>query len=489
MTVIHTPPGFDRAALLSRLNSAALEHSPEYRRAITRTSPTLFALVYLIDYLRGDETGNEVSLSRLHVDMARAARRWVRNDVGPGEIRDAWIAPRGSAKTVWACLILPLWAMAHGHPAGRFVHLFTDADEQARKHLRSLRDELAHNELLGFDFPQLCRPRESRAELYVAESGVAMAAAGLSKSTLGVRLGRQRPSLLLVDDPEPEAGDYDATTKERRLSAVQNKVLPMALNAPLCWTGTTTVHGGLAHDLVRAAAGQETAAWVKEMGIVPRYYPAIERDDEGRERSMWPQRWSLPWLRSIRGTRMFAMNYELMPPDAEHGFWSQRDITVDAGARAGVRVLMIDPAVTSSTRSDFTGLAVVGREPGGKRRAVVDYARGFRLSPEGLRRTVAGLLGQNRSVRRVRVEAVQGGDFLRDALADVCEEFMADLDLYRVHEHKAVRIARCLDHYQRGEVVHSRSLPDLTQQQLAYPNVAHDDVVDAVSAGVEFQLA
>lgn len=480
--------------LLSKLRHSGLGTKPltgssDYRRQITRTSPTLFGLTYLLDHLKLED--GSVTLTELHLAMAAAARRWVRPDLEPGQIRDAWIAPRNSAKSTWAFLVLPLWAMAHQHPAARYVYAFSSSGKQARRHLKTLRTELATNPRLQRDFPELCRSVENRAEQYVAASGVAMAASGMGEDTLGAKIGSARPSMILLDDVEPDEANYESTTKEDRLSEITNKVLPMSVRAVVQWTATTTAFDGLAHDLVRSVTGGQTAPWVSELGFAVRYFPAIVVDPDGAERSLWPQRWPLEWLRSIRGTRDYALNYANHPLSASETFWTSSDVTVDPGARGVRRVLMVDPAVTHGPKSDDTGLAVVGVEPDGRRRAVVDAAMGKQASFDELRAAVGMLLHREQRrgpIRKVAVEQNQGGAVWRAALEPVLEQFPGtELVLFSTAESKEARFARAHDWYQRGWVCHSRELPALTNQLLAYPG-RNDDIADAAIAGCELFL-
>lgn len=491
---LHTPPGFDLHRELAPLNSQALVHSPEYRRWVTRCDPLLFALVYFEDHLSSPETDGELSLSQFHLDFAGAAQRWVRRDLRPREVRDAWIAPRGGAKSTWGFLIAPTWALAHGHR--RFATMFADSGPQAQKHFANLKRELDRNELLRLDYPGLCEPAKRRGHSesdnlisYVAASGQAILAKGIDSATLGAKHGNTRPDLILFDDIEPQESRYSAAGKDKRLRTILDAVLPMNDRAVVQFLGTTTMYGSIMHDLVRSAVGDEVVDWVGEERVRPHYYPAIVTDADGTERSLWPQRWSLPYLQSIRHTRNYAMNMCNLPPSTEGGLWTPEDIRVDPQARAGRRVLMVDPAVTRKTTSDFTGLAVVGMEQGPSGRAVVEFARGVRVSPAGLRKMVAGILGGNPSIRSVRVESNQGGEVWLDALSPIVEAHSwLQIELHHTSESKPSRFARALDWYQRGWVVHSRALPALTEQQLSYPNVAHDDVVDAVVAGLEHWL-
>jgi phage terminase large subunit-like protein len=255
--------------------------------------------------------------------------------------------------------------------------------------------------------------------------------------------------------------------------------------------GTTTMYGSIMHGLVLAASTDDPPEeWITDERVVPHYYPAIMVDDDGAERSLWPQRWSLPYLQSIRNTRQYAMNFANMPPSADAGFWSPEDIIVTSRTDVSRRVLMIDPAVTSTTKSDYTGLAVTGIEPGPTGRAVTEYARQMKLSPEGLRRTVSGILRSNPSIRVVGIEVNNGGDHLLDTLAPTMRDHPGvEIVKHSTSWSKPDRFHRGLDWCQRGWWVLGRELPALTTQMLAYPDIANDDVVDVATAGAEYWLA
>ena len=484
------PAGFDLAPVRTKLRHSGLRTSSGYRRDITRNSPLMFALVYLDHHLRGHD--GQVSLCALHLDTAARMRRdWTRSNLGPSECREAVIAPRESGKTTWPWLVGALWAMAHEHPAGRHIAGFSGSGGQARQHLQSVRVELATNARLQADYPMLCRSVQNRVECYEAASGAAMTAHGMDAETFGAKIGAERPSALLFDDVEPDEKHYGKTTKADRLSQIVNKVLPMAVRAPVCWTATTTAYDSLAHDLVRFGTGQRRPQWIVDAGFDVHYYPAIVVGPDGAEASLWPQQWSLEWLQGHRKTRDYAMNYANMPISNSSVFWSADDITLDPSARGVRRVLMVDPAVTHGPNSDDTGLAVVGVESGGQCRAVVDVAMGKQATFDQLRTAVKTLLHREQAhspIRKVAVEKNQGGEVWRAALEPVVALFPGvELELFSTSESKEARFARAHDWYQRGWICHSRELPALTDQLLAYPG-KHDDIADAVIAGCEVFL-
>ncbi len=480
---------FNLDAYLADVDVRLLGHA-EGRRVITRLSPLLFALLYLPHHLKSPETGDRITLSQFHLDLAESARQWVRRDIGPAELREAWVAPRGSGKSTWCFLVLPLWALAHGHR--RFIAAFADSGPQAQQHLTSLKRELDTNQVFRADFPGLCAPARrlggvtvsDSQSLYLAESGAAFMAKGIDASTLGAKVGNQRPDLLLFDDIEPDASNYSIYQKDKRLATIINAVFGMNTSAVVTIAGTTVMHGSIVHDLVRQATDPDNCPpWLAEENIRTRYYPAILTRDDGDEASLWPERWPLDYLRSIRGTRAFALNMLNQPLALDGDYWSPTDFRYDVPPAVTKRLLSIDPAVTSKTTSDYTGLAVIGYDPTAGR-CVVELARQVKLAPGPLRELVLRILSGDTRIRAVLIETNQGGD----AWAEILGQLPVTVIPLHQTERKEVRAARVLDHYQAGLVAHDGPLLAFEEQACAFPNVANDDVVDAVCSGVHFFL-
>lgn len=486
---IYAPDTFDLDAYLARLNSALMDYG-HYRRTACKTDPLLFALLYFSDHLRSEETGPDINLSQFHIDIARAAERWLRNDLGLGELREAWIAPRGAAKTTWTFVILASWALAFGHR--RFVAAFAENSAMARRHLLSLKQEFATNELLRADFPELCRPARTGGksvadtqDMYISESGAVVMANGIDSTQLGAKVGSRRPDLLLFDDIEPDEGNYSPYQKERRLSTLINGVFAMNPNAVVQLCGTVTMFGSITHDLVRSAHGEDVA-WVREETIRCRYYPAIVQRADGSEASLWEARWPLKYLKSIRHTRSYALNFDNKPRSIaeEGGLFEPTDIVVRDGLRVLERVLWVDPAVTTQSTSDPTGIAVVG-STGSK--VVVEYAVGLRVKPDELKALVGRMLRENADFSTLLVEKNQGGHVWAELLTPVIPRGVA-LKLVHSNESKNARFTRHLDYHQQGLVVYAERFDELERQMLGYPKIDHDDVLDAVAGATEHFL-
>lgn len=500
---IQVPRSVDRAKLLGPLLAGELvrgtwtplyELDADYRRRITRRSPLRFALVYLAHTLRSPLTGGHASLSVLHVDMARAALRWEDNT---RPWRDAWIAPRGAAKSTWCCLVLVLWALAHGWR--RFALLVADTTDQIQVHMGDVRRELDGNDLLREDYPNLIPDRRTRgttdtAATVVGRGGAAIAARGMDTATRGIKIASSRPDLVVLDDVE---GDDDSDPiRARRLDKILNVLLPMNERAAVQLAGTVTRYGSISHAVVRAAIGDgEPEPWIAGTGFRPRYYPAILADD-GRElageRSLWPARWSLPYLQELREREPlnYALNYLGQPaePGGEH--WTAASFLYRSWPVVG-SIVHVDPAVTVTPTSDETAVCVVGQVSDRPGVSLVEYCRGRRVTGSQLRSWLVRLLRENSHIRTVVLEENAGGSWAEILLrprADGRDPWPAavELVLYRAWEPKRDRLHTLEGRYERREVAHRKAFPELERQFIRYPRVAHDDLIDTVAGGVEY---
>jgi hypothetical protein len=120
--------------------------------------------------------------------------------------------PREHAKSVFATLVMPLWAILSGHR--KFAYLFSDTETQAVSFLEDTRIEVETNERLAAVYPEAVEweglPRFNRL---VFKTGAVMAAAGSGKSVRGARKRSQRPDLIVLDDIE---NDQEVINPERR---------------------------------------------------------------------------------------------------------------------------------------------------------------------------------------------------------------------------------------------------------------------------------
>lgn len=469
---------------------------PDCRRILTQHDPLLFAWLYLRDHLRSEETGNQVTIGDMHLAWAREARRWCTPATEPGAHRSAEIAPRNTGKTTWWFLIIPMWLAAHEWST--FIAAFADSGTQAEMHLQTFKHELDRNPLLRKDYPKLCQPLERQHEkrrladnkkMTMQANGFVFGAKGVDAGNLGMKVGKRRPDTILLDDIEPGEEVYSTYQAGQRLIALTDSIMPLNVYARVVLCGTTTMVGSVVHQLVKSKLepGEEPAPWIAEEHFEVHYHPPIVAQPDGTERSCWPARWSLNFLQSIRHTRQFQKNYKNLPAGAGD-YWSIEDIEA-ARERvhhvAGITgaVLSIDPATTAKVTSDRTAFAVVAFSPMAKT-AVVEHSRAVIMPPAQCRDLVLRILSEYPQIRRILIEANQGGDTWRS----VYHHMPVPIELVTQSEPKPVRAARLLNHFQRRRVALRGRQPAFEEEALSFPKGAFDDVLDAVGTGCDYVL-
>ncbi|WP_176739645.1 hypothetical protein, partial [Streptomyces sp. EN16] len=315
--------------------------------------------------------------------------------------------------------ILPTWAAAHGHV--RFAAAFAMAAGPAQTHLATFKREIDTNALLRRDYPKLCtaakRPSGTNIadtqSMYMAESGFVFAARGIDSSNLGMKVGEQRPDLILCDDIEPDESSYGPELARKRRTTLVDAILPLNVYARVVISGTVTLPGSIVHQLVKHARGVETAEWIRDEGFEAHYTPPIIKTAGGYERSVWPAKWPLSYLKSIEHTRSFAKNYANDPMGADGDLWTPDDFRYpgEEGPDPVTHMMLsIDPAVTAKRASDFTGLAVVSWSAQ-TRRCTVHEALAVKIPPgEQLRERVLALLDERPRIGLVLIEVNQGHD-------------------------------------------------------------------------------
>jgi hypothetical protein len=442
----------------------------ELRRRVAYSDPLIFSLLYCPSHLRLDD--GTISLSSIH-------ETWVDQAADPG--RRIYVAPRGAGKSSWHYLLIPLWMAATGRR--RFIAAFSDSGMQSELHLASFKLELARNARLRQDYPDLCTPGKRPTGASVADnqsllytkSEFAFAARGADGSSLGIKLGDQRPDHLLLDDIEPHASAYSTYQIGKRLSTVTDAILPMGSQHASCTlVGTTSMRGSLVHQAVHHSV--EPAAWIDEEGFTVHH--ALPFTDEGE--SIWPERWSTEYLRSIEGTRSFRLNFLNEPAAVDGEYWAEGDFRYGTLASVSKRIVVVDPAVTTARTSDETGVAVIGYSASA-RMACVEEAFGIRVKGEPLRQRVLGLIARYPDIAEVYVERNQGGEMMAES---VFHDMPVPVNTKHNTGKKEIRIETLLSFYRRGVVLHARPFPQLEDQQREYPHVVHDDVVDVVAIGM-----
>lgn len=470
----------------------------EGRVEACRYDPLLFAAVYFPHKLKHDPAQPNIFVSQFHIDIANHAKTWAKPGTNPS--KNTWIAPRQIGKSTWDFHILPIWAGAYGHK--RYVACFSDAVDQAQGWLRNFQQELQTNELLRNDFPEfadtlkLSKGAKAFADnrnVTIRGNGFVFQAKGVDSAVLGSNINGARPDLLLFDDIEPSESNYSTYEAKKRLNTLQQSHFYLNTFATVEIIGTTTMPDSIIDQIRKVGELKENyegdpqffrdsldpeQRWVVDEGIISHYYPAIIEED-GIERSLWPEVWPMDSLNADRHTRAFAMNMMNRPISTEGGYWDEGDIQLDDTEYVGQTVVAIDPAVVTKRANDDTGIAVLSY--GADQKVYVRHAEGVKLPADQLATHVEEIV-QKFSADLVYVESNQGGDLWKQVFKDSSVRVV--LHRHNAGNSKEHRASQAFDLYKRGRVKHVAHFPKLEEQMLIFPKGRHDDVLDAVVNGV-----
>jgi hypothetical protein len=441
----------------------------EHRLWATRYDPLLFGWVYLRPTLKA-QTG-VVSFSKVHEEWYAKATSWAT----PGPARDIFIAPRSMGKSSTWFLINTMWAAAHRHV--EFVAAFSDSATQAEEHLRTFRHVLQTSDLLRHDFPHLTDVRVDNVGMFQTE-GFVFSAKGMDSGTLGLKVGNQRPGVIILDDVEPGAG-YSSYQAEKRLDTLTDVILPLNDAAKVVMVGTAVMRGSLIHQAVMHDA--EPAQWIKDEAFTVNYH--LPFDDDGE--SIWPERWSTEYLRGIEHTRSFQKSFLSRPVTLDGEYWQEEDYTYGDVPSLSKRIIAVDPAVTTARSSDQTGISVVGYSAAA-RKAVVYESFGVRLKGEPLRQRLLELCSRYPDVAEILWERNAGGEMMAGS---VLHDMPVRVTTVHNSEKKEVRMERALSYYRRGAVLHACPLPALEGQQMEFPKGLFDDIADSASMALDHLAA
>lgn len=169
------------------------------------------------------------------------------------------------------------------------------------------------------------------------------------------------------------------------------------------------------------------------------------------------------------------------PVNADGNFWTEQDIILNDLEEYGNTIISIDPAVTKTKISDYTGVAVLSR--GDDDNIYVREALQMKVSPSELAERVAALVDiYDPGV--IYVETNQGGDLWQDVFKDIPVKYRS----VKQSVSKQIRAGKALNFYQQGKIRHTTHFPALEEQMWAFPKISHDDVLDAVVSGILYFL-
>ena len=283
---------------------------------------------------------------------------------------------RGSGKSTFGSLALPLWAALEHPEKYPFIILVADSARQATLNISAIKYELETNNLIKQDYGAITGNviedfalkgdgEEWQKQNIVLSNGVRILARSRGQKVRGLRHLQHRPKLVIVDDPED--GEW-VRTKENR-DKTDRWLKSEVMGGLDARKGKIVVIGNLLHmdALLSRLRAPGTGFKVLEFPLVneagectwPALYPTAQSLKD-KERDMGPVAWQREMLLKI-----VADEGQIITPEDIHYYDEippHNETTNDKGETVRIPVLAslkghgVDLAISEKESADYTAI-------------------------------------------------------------------------------------------------------------------------------------
>lgn len=136
---------------------------------------------------------------------------------------------RGLAKSVWCDVIIPLWLWVRGEEV--FFCIKSDSKERAEELLTDVMAELEGNQLLINDFGvQKCPGTWEIGNFKTNDQRFIGMAFGIKQKVRGLRVGRRRPTLWVIDDLETPDTISNPKRMRKQADHIERDIIPTMIS-------------------------------------------------------------------------------------------------------------------------------------------------------------------------------------------------------------------------------------------------------------------
>ena len=269
----------DNLPTLTKAEANALVGDYDYRR---RAAKTLFG--FCITYLNHYFSLNPAEFHRELIDrLGNDADRML-----------LILGFRGSAKSTFGSLALPLWTALE--KKFHFILPIADTTLQAKINIANIRHELETNELIRNDYGDMQSDEEWQKENMLLANDVRILARSRGQKVRGLRHRQYRPELIVVDDPEDLEWVRTKENRDKTERWLRAEVIP-ALNERI---GRLVLIGNQLHSDALLSRMKSD----KGFGVLE--YPLIDKQD----RCLWPAKYPTKELLDAQRDRAGSASWQ-----------------------------------------------------------------------------------------------------------------------------------------------------------------------------------
>lgn len=441
----------------------------------------------------------------------------------PRERKFAIAASRSHAKSTIITNIFILWCICYVEDLEkRYWLLIADKQDNGRRFLDVIKNELEDNPLLIADFGKLKGPTWNSLEI-ITSNQVKIQAAGAGEGLRGLRYGSERPNVV-CDDIESDESCSTPERIEKLYSWLLRTVMPLGnpKSMKLFMVGTVIHYGSVLNTLLNHHGDFESfryqaiEQWPIRMDLWNEWEKIYHSRDEGENpmeasrisrqkalnfyadhaiemndgaKVLWPERMDLLALMTVRATNRlaFGSEYQSDPIDENsrifHKIWyyEPEDINIDELDIFGA----CDPSLGKTKRADPSVILTLGRHRKTGILYVLDIDR-KRRSPDQIIQDIFSK-AQIFEYTNFNVETIAFQQMFKDEIVKRSSEQGIYLPVreYKSTVKKEVRISALEPLMTNGQIRLLPTQKDLIEELERFPKSNHDDISDAMNMAVD----
>ena len=402
------------------------------------------------------------------------------------------IAPRGHAKSSLVACVFPLWHILT-EAGSKFVVLSSKTEGHAVRLLQTIKNALEYSmELRGIYgyWGQHSARNWSRTEIVLKDDTMIMCR-GTGQQVVGLKHGNQRPTVVVLDDPEDMNNTKTSEAMEFNLRWLLQSLVP-ALDAQ---KGRLAVIGTPQHQRCMVETLMATDGWDASR------YKALQ--DDGT--ALWPEMWSeekllaeKKSLDSIGRVSSFYREYQCeIIGDEDQMFkeayiqhykgelkWvdDEPHMEFESGRYEPVNIFMgVDPASSVKKYADYSTIVSVAVDSKNNK-YVLPYFR-KRSTPMALADSIIEYFKKYKPAK-TRIESVGYQEMLREYLRAKAEEeglFIPGLEIKESpRTSKSLRLETMQPWFAQKKIYLLDNMSELEDELLMFPRGKHDDLLDGL---------
>ena len=408
------------------------------------------------------------------------------------------IAPRGHAKSSVVGGVFPLYHIFFDK-GPKLIVLVSRTQDHAIKLLGTIKDALDYSTQLrsvfGYWGMQSARSW-AKAEIELKD-GTMIVCKGTGQQLRGIKHGNQRPTLIILDDPEDENNTKTSEAMESNLRWLLQSAVPSldptkgrlaVIGTPIhqrCIVETLKDMEGWHNMCFKPDINKEVALWeewhpidkllqkkkeLESIGRVSVFYREYLCEVVGDEDQLFRE----DYIQGYEGKIVVNENGSFLKFTTLNG--------KDVEEERPVNIFMgIDPASSTRQTADFSTIVPVAVDKDGNR-FVLPYFR-KRVSPMVLANNIIEYAKIYKPTK-TRIESVGYQEMLREYVRQKCDEegmFISGLEIKEnPRNSKSARLETMEPFFAQKKVYIEKSMTELKDELLLYPRSKHDDLLDGL---------